>query len=88
MTEWLRTAVNCIVLCTCVGLEILVIVTLHTEYVLYTENCIHERILSVSLLTTAPSWVTEDVHVRTPECKLRVAWVVDYAHRNVEDVVV
>ena len=83
MTEWLRTAVYGIMLCACVSLEVLVVVTLHTEYILYSENCVHVRVLTVSLLTASPSWVTEDVHVRTPECELRIARVIDHAHRHI-----
>ena len=85
MTERFRTAVYCIMLCTSVCLEVSVVVALHSEYVLYSEDCIEIWIFTVGLLSASPSRVTEDVHVRTPECELRIAWIIDDTHWNVVD---
>ena len=84
MTERFRTAVYRIMLCTSVCLEVFVVVALHSEYVLYSEDCIEIWIFTVGLLSTSPSRVTEDVHVRTPEGKFGVTRVVDHTHRYIE----
>ena len=67
MTQGLGTAVNCIVLGARVQLKILAVITLHTFYGLGTHNGVQIRILARSLLTAAPTGITEYVHVWTPE---------------------
>ena len=88
VAQGFRTAVYGIVLGTGVCLEILIVVALHTENGLYTENSIQVRILTTGLLTTAPSRITEDIHVRTPEGELGVARVVGGTHLHVEHIMV
>ena len=77
-----------IVLGTSVCLEILIVVALHTQNSLYTENSIQVRILTTGFLTAAPPWITEDIHVRTPEGELGVARVVGGTHLHVEHIMV
>ena len=88
MAQRLRTAVDGIVLCAGVGLEILVIVALHTEDGLKAQHRGQIRVLTVGLLAAAPPRVTEDVDIRTPEAQFRVARIIGHTHRNVEDIVV
>ena len=88
MTQRLWTTMNSIVLCTGMSLEVFVIITLHTENCLNTKNSIHIWVLTTGLLTTSPTRVTEDIHVRTPESKLWIARIVCHAHRNIEHVMV
>ena len=47
VSQWLRTAVYRIVLCACMGLEILVVISLHSEYVLYSKDGIQVWVLAV-----------------------------------------
>ena len=88
MAQRLRAAVYGIMLCACVGLEITVVITLHSQYCLNSQYGVEVRVFSASFLTTSPAWVTEDVHIRTPECKLRITRVIDHSHRYIEDVVI
>ena len=81
----LWAAVYSIVLGTSVGLEILVVITLHTENGLHTQNGIQIRVFTTSFLTTSPTGVTEDVHVWTPESQFRVARIVSDTHWHIEE---
>ena len=85
VTLWLWTAMYGIVLSTCVGLVVLLVVTLHTEYSLHTKYCIQIWVLTASLLTTSPTWVTEDVYVWTPIGQFWVAWYMVGSHCYIED---
>ena len=86
MAQGLRTTVYGIVLGTGMGLEILVVVALHTQYGLYSQHSIQIRILATCLLSTSPTRVTEDIDVRTPEGQLRIAWVVGHTLWHVEQL--
>ena len=88
MTQRLGTAMHCIMLRAGVGLEVTVMVALHSQYSLHAKYGIEVRVFSAGLLATSPSRITEDVHIRTPECKLRIARVIYDSHRYVEDIVV
>ena len=83
---WLRTAVYSIVLGTSVGLEVLVVVALHTQNSLHTQHSVQIRVFTTSFLTTSPTRIAEDVHVRTPERQLRVAWIVSHTHWHIEQL--
>ena len=55
------------VLQTCVELIIfLICIALEAVYHRASHHCHQIRILSISLLTTSPPWVTEDIDVRSP----------------------
>ena len=82
----LRTAVYSIVLGTSVGLEVLVVVALHTQNSLHTQNGVQVRVFATSFLTTSPTRIAEDVHVRTPERQLWVAWIVSHTHWHIEQL--
>ena len=84
VAQGLWTTMYGIVLGTSVGLEVFVVVTLHTQYGLYAQNGIQIRILTTSLLATPPTWITEDVDIRTPESQLRISWIVNHPHRNIK----
>ena len=88
VAQRLGTAVHGIVLGTSVGLEVLIVVALHTLYRSHTEHGIHIGILTTGLLTASPTGITEDVHIRAPEGELGIAGIVGHAHGHVEDVVV
>ena len=77
-----------IVLGACMCLEIFVIVTLHTQYGLYTQYGIQVGVFSASFLTASPTGITEDVYVRTPESQLRIARVINNSHGYVEYIMV
>ena len=77
-----------IVLGACMCLEIFVVITLHTQYGLYTQYGIQVGVFSASFLAASPTGVTEDVYVRTPESQLRIARVIDNSHRYVEYIMV
>ena len=47
--------------------------TLQSVHYRYTHPGCQVGILTVCLLTAAPSGITEDVHVRGPECKTLIA---------------
>jgi hypothetical protein len=47
VTETLRAAVYSIMLCTCMGLEILVVVALHSEDILYSQDGVKIWILAI-----------------------------------------
>ena len=70
------------------GLEITVVVALHTKYGLHTKHSIHIGVFTAGFLSTTPSWVTENVHIGTPESKFGIAWVVSHTHRHIEYIVV
>ena len=86
MAQRLRTTVHSIVLGTSMGLEVVRVVTLHTEYGLHTKNGIQVGVLTTSLLTTSPTRVAEDVDIRAPERQLRVAGIISYTHRNIKQL--
>ena len=88
VAQGLRSAVHRIVLCTSVGLEIFLVVALHSQYGLYSKDAGQIRVLSAGLLSASPARVTEDVDVRTPEGQFRISGNIVGAHANVEDVVV
>ena len=71
-----------------VCLEITVVISLHTQYCLDSQYRIKVRVFSAGLLSTSPPWVTEYVHIGTPEGKFRVSRVIDYSHRNIEYIMV
>ena len=67
MTGIFRTAMYCIVLGTSPQFAILrSLRTLQTTYHSITHDRSQIRIFSIGLLSPAPSWVTEDVHIRSP----------------------
>ena len=86
VTQRLRAAVHGIVLGTGVGLEILVVVTLHAQNSLHTKHGIQIGVLTAGLLTSTPTRVTEDVHVRAPEGQLRIARIIGHAHGHVKQL--
>ena len=67
MAQRLRSAVNCIVLGARVQFKVFLVIALHTLYGLGTHNGVQIGILTRSLLTAAPTGITEYVHVWTPE---------------------
>ena len=73
-----------VVLRTGVGLEVVLVVALHTQYGLHAQHSIHIGILATGLLTTTPTGISEDIHIRTPERQLRIARIVDRTLRHVK----
>ena len=88
MTQRLRTAMDCIMLGTCMSLVILLVITLHTLDGLHAHYSRKVWILSWSLLSPSPPRVTEDIDIRTPESKFRIAGVISHTHTDSEDIVV
>ena len=88
MAQRLRAAVYGIMLCAGVGLEVAVVIALHSQYSLNSEYCIEVWVLSTGLLATAPAWISEDIYIRTPECKFGISGVVYHSHWYVEYIVV
>ena len=86
VAQGLRTTVYGIVLGTGVGLEIAVVVALHTQNGLHTQHSIHIGVLTAGLLSTSPAWVTEDVDIRTPERQLRIARIVGHTLWHIEQL--
>ena len=84
VAQWLWSAVYGIVFGTSVSLKVLIVVALHAQYGLHTQHGIHIGVLATSFLTTSPTRITEDIHIRTPESKFRIARVVNYTHGHVE----
>ena len=88
VAQWLRTAVHGIMLGAGMGLEVFVIVALHTQHGLHTEHSVQVGVFTAGLLSASPAWVTEDIDIRAPEGELGVAGIVGHAHGHIEDVVV
>ena len=86
VTQRLRTTVHGIVLGTGVGLEIAAVIALHTQNGLHTQHGIQIGILTAGFLTTTPTRITEDVHVRAPESQLRIAGIVRHTHGHIEQL--
>ena len=75
-----------IVFGTGVSLEIAVVIALHTQHGLHPKYCIQVRVLTAGLLPTTPTRITEDVHIGTPEGQLRIARIIRYTHRHIEQL--
>ena len=88
VAQGLRSAMHGVVLRAGVGLIVFGIVALHAEHGLQAQDAGEVRVLAAGLLAAAPAGIAENVDVRAPEGELRVAGIVGYAHRHVEDVVV
>ena len=73
-----------IVLGTGMRLEIMVIITLHTQYCLHTQYGIQIGILTTGLLSTSPTGITEDVDIWTPEREFGITWIIDDTHGYIE----
>ena len=64
----LRPRVYCIVLGACQELAVVCVVgSLKSSHYCHSHACRQVRVLTVCLLSTSPSWVAEDVYVRSPE---------------------
>ena len=61
---------------------------LHAQHGLYAKHSIQKGVLAARLLSASPTWVTEDVHVRTPERQFRIARIVHLAHTHMLHAVV
>ena len=90
MAQGLRTTVYGIVLGTgmrlVIGLPIQRDRFLHTQDGLYTQHGIQIGILTTGLLTASPTWITEDVDIRTPEGQFRITRIVRHTLRYVEQL--
>ena len=84
VAQRLRTAVYSIVLGTGMGLEVLIVIALHTQNSLNAQDGIHIGVFTAGLLTTSPTRVTEDIDIRTPERQLGVARIVSGTHSHIE----
>ena len=67
VTDGFRTAVYCKMLRTCRRLQMLRILSLKTSDISTSEFTGQIRILSVCLMTSAPSRIAEDIDIRSPE---------------------
>ena len=67
VTKRFRTAVDCIMLRTGVGLVVLVVIALHTLHGLNAHHAGKVWILARSFLTSTPSRVPYDIDIRAPE---------------------
>ena len=72
VTKVFGTAVNCKVLSTGCRLQILRVMPLNSFDETHTETAAQIRVFAVSLMTAAPTGITENVHVRRPECQALV----------------
>ena len=86
VAQGFRTAVYGVVLGTGMGLEIMIVVALHAEYGLQAKHGVHIRVLTTGLLAAPPTWITENIDIRTPECQLGVTWIIGHAHGYVEQL--
>ena len=77
-----------IVLGTRMCLEINVIIALHTENGLNAQYRIQIWVFTTRFLSSAPTRVTEDIDVRTPERQFGIAWIIRNAHRDIENIMV
>ena len=75
-----------VVLGTGMGLEILAVIALHTENGLHAKYGVQVGVFTTSLLSASPSWVAEDIHIRTPESQFWIARIVGDTHRHVEQL--
>ena len=76
VAQGLWSAVYGIVLGTGVGLEILGVVALHAQDSLDTEDGIQIGVLATRLLTASPTWITEDIDIRTPKGQFWIARII------------
>ena len=86
VAQGFRTAMYCIVFGTGMRLKVAVVISLHTQYGLYTQHRIHIGILATGFLTTSPAWVAEDVDIWTPERQLRITRIVGHTLWHVEQL--
>ncbi len=75
MAERFRTAVDSIMFCTSMELVIILVIALKAIDTGFAHYRCKVRVLSVSLLAAAPSWITENVDIRCPEGKTIVLLV-------------
>ena len=88
VAQRLWSAVHGIVLGTGMRLDVLVVVSLHTQYGLHAQYGIHVGIFTTGLLSASPTGVTEDVHVGTPESQFGITRIVGLAHAHMLHAVV
>ena len=69
MTKKFRARVNSKVLCTSSNLKVILVMSLKTFNIANTHTSCKIRIFTKSLLTSSPSWITENIYIRRPECK-------------------
>ena len=84
VAQGLWSAVYGIVLGAGMGLEVLIVVALHTQHGLYTQYGIQIGVLATGFLSTTPTWVAEDIYIRAPERKLRVTRIIGNAHGHIK----
>ena len=70
------------------GLQVMLVIALHTQYRLNTQDSIQIRVLAAGLLSPSPAGVTEDIHIRAPECQLWIPRIINLSHRHMEDVMI